>query len=215
MCQLLKIPRSSYYAGIKPKAINAKEIEINTLVRQVFNQSNGSAGARTISYIISKQKGIKLTRYKVGKIMKKLGLVSRQYLHKYKHKDKEHTIYQNTINRNFTTKTPSQVWYGLASQVIKSAYVKRNNPKGVVFHSDQGTHYTSKEFAEILEDCQIKASMSRRGNCWDNAPMERFFRSFKTEWMPKNGYDSQEQVTRAISDYIFGYYIRETVKQTV
>ncbi len=241
LCQLLKIPRSSYYAGIKPKAINAKEIELNALVNQVFNQSHGSAGARTISHIVSKQKGIHLTRYRAGKIMKKLGLVSRQYLHKYKQRDKKHTIHQNTVNRHFSPQTPNQVWCGdvtyirikggccylavvldlfsrkvvgfkvsdspdsqLTSQAIRSAYVKRNNPQGVVFHSDQGAHYTSKQFAETLADCHIEASMSRRGNCWDNAPMERFFRSFKTEWMSKNGYDSQEQATRAISVIFLG-----------
>ncbi len=243
LCQLLKIPRSSYYAGIKPKIINAKEVYLNTWVKQAFNQSNGSAGARTISHIVSKQKAIKLTRYKASNIMKRLGLVSRQYRHKYKHRDKEHKVHQNTVNRNFSPTAPNQVWCGdvtyirikggwcylavvldlfsrkvigfkvsdspdsqLTSQAIKSSYTMRNNPKGVVFHSDQGTHYTSKEFAETLEDCHIEASMSRRGNCWDNAPMERFFRSFKSEWMTKNGYDSQEQATKAISDYIFRYY---------
>ena len=49
-------------------------------------------------------------------------------------------------------------------------------------------------------------SMSRRGNCWDNAPTERFFRSFKTEWMPKGGYENIAEVKSAIADYIWGYY---------
>ena len=49
-------------------------------------------------------------------------------------------------------------------------------------------------------------SMSRRGNCWDNAPTERFFRSFKTEWMPKGGYENIAEASTAIADYIWGYY---------
>ena len=49
-------------------------------------------------------------------------------------------------------------------------------------------------------------SMSRRGNCWDNAPTERFFRSFKTEWMPKGGYEDIAEAKSAIVDYIWGYY---------
>ena len=48
--------------------------------------------------------------------------------------------------------------------------------------------------------------MSRRGNCWDNAPTERFFRSFKTEWMPKGGYENIAESKSAIFDYIWGYY---------
>jgi transposase InsO family protein len=52
-----------------------------------------------------------------------------------------------------------------------------------MFHSDQGSHYTSVEFRQMLGRCRIKQSMSRRGNGWDNAPMERFFKSLKTEWI--------------------------------
>ena len=48
--------------------------------------------------------------------------------------------------------------------------------------------------------------MSRPGNCWDNAPMERFFRSFKTEWMPKVGYENFKDAKYSVSDYINGYY---------
>ena len=48
--------------------------------------------------------------------------------------------------------------------------------------------------------------MSRRGNCWDNAPMERFFRSFKVEWMPKYGYGSYEEAEDDTLKYILQYY---------
>jgi transposase InsO family protein len=57
------------------------------------------------------------------------------------------------------------------------AYEARGRPKGVMFHSDQGCQYTSVAFQQQLWRYRIKQSMSRRGNCWDNAPMERFFRS--------------------------------------
>ena len=76
-----------------------------------------------------------------------------------------------------------------------------------LFHSDQGTHYTSKTFAESVASCDgMTQSMSRKGNCWDNAPTERFFRSFKTEWMPKGGYENIAEAKIAISNYIWGYY---------
>ncbi len=52
----------------------------------------------------------------------------------------------------------------------------------------------------------MKQSMSRRGNCWDNAPMERFFRSLKTEWIPKMGYPSIDDARQSIAKYITGYY---------
>ena len=53
---------------------------------------------------------------------------------------------------------------------------------------------------------QIKQSMSRRGNCWDNAPIERFFRSFKTERMPEAGYQDFAEAEQFMVNYIFGYY---------
>jgi putative transposase len=94
----------------------------------------------------------------------------------------------------------------LTSKAMKNAYESRGRPKGVTFHSDQGMHYTSHKFRQTLWLCQIKQSMSRRGNCWDNAPMERFFRSFKTEWMPEVGYPYFAEAKRSIINYIIGYY---------
>ncbi|MGP5177549.1 MULTISPECIES: IS3 family transposase [Psychrobacter] len=74
----------------------------------------------------------------------------------------------------------------------------------MLFHSDQGTHYTSKQFAETVSGCDgMMQSMSRKANCWDNAPTECFFRSFKTEWMPKGCYEDMAEASRAISDYIY------------
>ncbi|BCL73885.1 hypothetical protein TUMSATVNIG1_58700 (plasmid) [Vibrio nigripulchritudo] len=52
----------------------------------------------------------------------------------------------------------------------------------------------------------MKPSMRRRGNCWDNAPMERLFRSLKTEWAPSTDYMTKEEGSRDISDYLMDYY---------
>lgn len=93
----------------------------------------------------------------------------------------------------------------LTIQALRMAYESRGFPKNVMFHSDQGCHYSSKKFRQQLWRYQIKQSMSRRGNCWDNAPMERFFRSYKTEWMPKKCYDTFVQAERDIARYICNY----------
>ena len=94
----------------------------------------------------------------------------------------------------------------LTSKALEMAFEARKRPKGVMFHSDQGMHYTSNKFRQTLWRCQMKQSMSRRGNCWDNAPMERFFRSLKTEWVPKVGYQDFNQADHSITNYIMGYY---------
>lgn len=94
----------------------------------------------------------------------------------------------------------------LTCAALRMAYESRGRPEGVMFHSDQGCHYTSRQYRETLSKYNIKQSMSRRGNCWDNAPTERFFRSLKTEWMPKTVYRSFSQAESDTLKYILQHY---------
>ncbi|MEH6628771.1 MAG: IS3 family transposase [Motiliproteus sp.] len=94
----------------------------------------------------------------------------------------------------------------LTSKALTMAFESRGQPQGVMFHSDQGCQYTSLRFRQHLWRYQIEQSMSRRGNCWDNAPMERFFRSLKSEWVPETGYQSFSEAKHAVTNYIVGYY---------
>lgn len=96
----------------------------------------------------------------------------------------------------------------LTGQALAMAYESRGRPKGVMFHSDQGCHYTSLAFRQCLWQYQITQSMSRRGNCWDNAPMERFFGSLKSEWIPEQGYSDLHEAKSDIVRYLTHYYNR-------
>ena len=95
---------------------------------------------------------------------------------------------------------------GLVIKALEMAWESRNKPAGVMFHSDQGSQYTSLKFRQLLWKRQIKQSVSRKGNCWDNSPMERFFRSLKSEWIPAGGYSDPMTAQREVSRYITGYY---------
>ena len=92
----------------------------------------------------------------------------------------------------------------LTMKALEMAWGRRGKPTGVMFHADQGSHYTSRQFRQLLWRCRIKQSMSRRGNCWDNSPMERLFRSLKTEWVPVMRYMNFSEAAHAITDYICG-----------
>lgn len=96
----------------------------------------------------------------------------------------------------------------LTRQALAVAYESRGRPKGLLFHSDQGSHYTSLVFRQRLWQYRIRQSMSRRGNCWDNAPTERFFRSLKSEWIPEFGYRNVEEAKADILRYLTHYYNR-------
>ncbi|CRL60866.1 Integrase core domain protein [Proteus penneri] len=94
----------------------------------------------------------------------------------------------------------------LTGKALSMAFESRGKPRNMLFHSGQGSHYTSRQYRQLLWRYQIKQSLSRRGNCWDNAPMERFFRSLKTEWIPTLGYRNFIEAQQEITRYIIGYY---------
>lgn len=89
---------------------------------------------------------------------------------------------------------------------LERAYEQRGRPEDVIFHSDQGSQYSSLRFRQRLWRYRMKQSMSRRGNCWDNSPMEPLFRSLKSEWVPTLGYRSLAEAQRDIGMYLMEYY---------
>ncbi|EFW85758.1 ISPsy24, transposase orfB [Pseudomonas savastanoi pv. glycinea str. race 4] len=94
----------------------------------------------------------------------------------------------------------------LVIKALDMAYEQRGKPQCLLFHSDQGAQYGSRQFRQRLWRYRIRQSMSRRGNCWDNAPMERVFRSLKTEWIPTVGYMTAQEAQRDISHYLMHRY---------
>ena len=80
--------------------------------------------------------------------------------------------------------------------------------RGMMFHSDRGSQYASDEFREVAKGNGLTLSMSRRGNCWDNAPSESFFSTLKTELIHRQAYLTTEQARLAIFEYIEVFYNR-------
>ena len=244
LCQAFNVNRSSYRAWSKRSKQPAPEkVKILAMIKTIHTESNGSAGARTIA-TVSTQRGLPLSRYRSGGLMKELKLTSCQLPgHRYKKATQEHSAIPNHLAREFNVDEPNQVWCGdvtyiwsgsrwsylaivldlfsrkpigwamslspdsdLTGNALSMAFETRGQPDNVMFHSDQGSHYTSKKYRQLLWRYHIKQSLSRRGNCWDNSPMERFFRSLKTEWVPEIGYRSFVEAKRAVINYIIGYY---------
>lgn len=94
----------------------------------------------------------------------------------------------------------------LVIKALDMAYEQRGRPQNVLFHSDQGSQYGSRSFRQRLWRYRFKQSMSRRGNCHDNAPMERLFRSLKTEWIPTVGYMSASLAQQDIGRFMMQQY---------
>ena len=79
---------------------------------------------------------------------------------------------------------------------------------GLVAHSDRGSQYASEHYRRRLGEERITCSMSRRGNCWDNAPMESFFASLKKELVHDENYATRDEATASIFEYIEAFYNR-------
>ena len=88
--------------------------------------------------------------------------------------------------------------------------IQRRRPRvGLVHHSDRGSQYAAGDYRAILQAAAITQSMSRKGNCWDNAPMESFFGTLKTELVHQREYLDRDAARRDLFAYIEGYYNRQ------
>jgi transposase InsO family protein len=94
----------------------------------------------------------------------------------------------------------------LVCAALQMAIIQRNPAPGLIVHSDRGTQYASSEYQTLLAKHGLVGSMSRKGNCWDNAVMERFFLNLKMERVWHKDYANHAEATNDIADYIVGFY---------
>lgn len=94
----------------------------------------------------------------------------------------------------------------LVGNALHMALGRRQPPKGLLHHSDRGCQYASSAYQMRLEKAGIEVSMSRKGNCWDNSVMERFFGSLKSERTDHVIYDTREAAKADVIDYIEMFY---------
>ena len=94
----------------------------------------------------------------------------------------------------------------LVCAALQMAIIQRNPAPGLIVHSDRGTQYASSEHQALLAKHGLVCSMSRKGNCWDNAVMERFFLNLKMERVWQMDYANHAEATSDIADYIVGFY---------
>jgi len=91
---------------------------------------------------------------------------------------------------------------------LAMAIQRQRPPPGLIHHSDRGSQYAAREYRKLLKNNAMIQSMSRKANCWDNAPVESFFGSLKAELVSHQRYASREAAKRDLFSYIEGYYNR-------
>ena len=90
----------------------------------------------------------------------------------------------------------------LAIRALKMAIAFRAPPKGCIFHSDRGSQYCSHDYQKVLRENGLKASMSGKGNCYDNVAVETFFKTIKAELIWRRSWQTRRQAETAIFQYI-------------
>jgi putative transposase len=241
----MRVSRSTYYDWYKrPGAIiTAEVLHLHRRMKALFEQSRQSLGSREMMKKL-REEGIDIGRYKVRKLMARLGLkvvqrIAYKVTTKRNHRD---CVAVNLLNQNFNPVGPNQVWAGditylktgegwmylaivmdlfsrrivgwhidkrmttdLISKAMIKAYNLRQPPRGLVFHSDRGSQYTSRRFGKLLTSYDIRPSMGDVGACWDNAVVERFFGSLKHDWLFKIAQPTRDHMNNDVAAYMRYY----------
>lgn len=103
----------------------------------------------------------------------------------------------------------------LVYAALTDAISRRHPAAGVIHHSDRGCQYASADYQALLAQHGFNPSMSRKGNCWDNAPMESFFRSLKVEWLHDQTFRTRDAARQSIFTFIEVWYNRQRLHSTL
>lgn len=245
LCRVMRVSKSAYYDWAKRpnEVISVDTLHLYRRMKKLFEDSRQSLGSREMMKKL-RAEGIQIGRYRVRKLMIKLGLrVTQRVAYKITTMRKDgDEVAVNLLNQNFNPLGPNEIWAGditylktaegwmylaivmdlysrrivgwhidkrmttdLINKAMIKAYNVRQPPKGLVFHSDRGSQYTSKRFRNLLKGYGIRASMGDVGACWDNAVVERFFGSIKHDWILKIPQPTREHMKQDVAKYMKYY----------
>ena len=118
------------------------------------------------------------------------------------------SVIEDLYNREIIAyKISDSLDISFVEQTLGEAFKKVNASEfnNLIIHSDQGFHYKSNIYKSTLKKYGVKQSVSRKGNCYDNACIENFFGHLKTELIYQNSYSCREELIKSIDDYIYWY----------
>ena len=234
MCQFFEVSRSGYYKYLKQLEHPTKDFELAEKIREKQESCRRTYGYRRMKLWLASE-GIIKNPKTILRIMHKYGLLSEIRRRKRWRKmgDDKHK-YDNLLNREFNAEYSNQKWVTDISYIqTKDLYdrsivayktdtsqtvnlvldtihlamksVKTKSRRELQLHSDQGVQYTSQAYFNLTKEYGITPSMSRRGNCYDNALAENFFGILKTECIYRHKPATFEEANKMIDDYIYFY----------
>lgn len=247
MCQVLDVSRSCYYHWLR--CDRQEDVVLNETIKGVFVESRQTYGTRRIKKQLERTYGLVMSRRRIGYIMKKLELNTRnkrRFRVSTTDSNHKYAVSPNRLEQDFYASQPNQVYVGdityiptaegwlylatvidlysrkivgwsmdahmtaaLVNDALFMALKKRTPNHGLIWHTDRGSQYASDSHKELLKEYGIVQSMSRRGNCYDNAVAESFFHSLKTELTHHMKFETRSQANQAIFEYIEVFYNRQ------
>ena len=200
LLEIAQLPRATFYYHVKKMHRADKYADAKTEIAAIYHENKGRYGYRRITMVLH-SRGFLLNHKTVQRLMKELGLVCRVRIKKYRsYKGEIGRIAPNLLNRDFYAEKPNQKWV----ETIPDG-------AGLILHSDQGWQYQHKQYQQMLKSKGIRQSMSRKGNCLDNAVMENFFGLLKSELLYLQEFQSMEQFKQELIDYL-DYYNNFRIK---
>jgi putative transposase len=247
LCEVLGVPRSSYYAwlGREPgrRALDNQRLREN--LSRLFVSHRKVYGSPRLTVCLQRL-GIGCSRNRVARHMRALQLKAHhKRAFKPKTTDSHHPnpIAQNLLPQGARPARTNRVWVSdityvftaegwlylaavmdlysrkivgwatstsletsLVREALHQALADRRPAAGLLHHSDRGSQYASSAYRALLHSCHIRPSMSAAGNCYDNAAMESFWSTLKTEWLHHKNFPSHQAARLAIFDYIETFY---------
>ena len=228
LCEALGVSRGGFYGWrTRPRSQRSRsDEELGAKVRSSFLASDRTYGARRVWKDLLAE-GLSCGLHRIERLMRSQALKARPRV-------LDRTFEASTPNRkwiaDFTYVWTAEGWLYVAAvvdlfsrrvvswsmstamtaQLVTDALVmaiwRRGKPDALLHHSDRGSQYTSEQFQRLMADHGVVCSMSRSGNVWDNAAMESFFSSLKTERTARKVYRSRNEAKADVFDYIECFY---------
>jgi len=220
----MQVHPCGYYEWLRqPESRREREDkQLTGKIKQFWLESGCHSGYRNIHLDLMEAK-ISCGRDRVLRLMRAAGIEAQRGYGKPKnmYAGKPHVVIPNTLDRGFLFvavvmdlyarnivgwSMSSRMTDDIVLSALTMAYWRRKPANQVMLHSDQGSQYTSRDCQKLLMTLNIESSMSRRGNCWDNAVAESFFSNLKKEEIRRKIYKTRDDARAAVFNYIEMFY---------
>ena len=209
LCRLLQVSVSGFYAWRNrgPSQRQLDDMVLLAHVRAAFRRSRESYGAERVHHELA-ENGIEVGRHRVARLMRGNGLSPKRKQKFKKTTDSQPCAVMLDLysRRVIGWAVGARMTSDLPLRALNRAIALRQPGAGVIHHSDRGSQYCSDAYQARLGELGFLASMSGKGNCYDNAVVETFFKTIKSELIWRTVFMSRSQAETAIAGYIDGFY---------